>query len=131
MDFGYAQFTEGPILREYIKTEAHKLEDFVGGLLGAGVHTRNGRSLPPQVTGAGANWRREGIFYQRNEVRMRRARAVPCPPAQQTAACRVYQRNERRPSPCRAEPPHPVPAGHAATVKDGLASRGSGEPGRS
>ena len=68
MDFGYPQFTEAPILREYIKTESHKLEDFVGKLFG-GVEVKNPRELPPQVTGVGATWRKEGIFYQRNEVR--------------------------------------------------------------
>eukprot|EP00892_Ulva_mutabilis_P005767 jgi/Ulvmu1/3562/UM166_0016.1 len=67
MDFGYPQFTEGPILREYIKTEAHKLEDFVGKLFGSS-DVKNPRELPPQVTGVGATWRKEGIFYQRNEV---------------------------------------------------------------
>lgn len=69
MDFGYPQFTEAPILREYIKTEAHKLEDFVGKLFG-GVEVKNPKELPPQVTGVGATWRKEGIFYQRNEVRV-------------------------------------------------------------
>jgi AP-1 complex subunit mu len=69
MDFGYPQFTEGAILREYIKTEAHKLEDFVGGLFGSSVHSKGNKELPSQVTGVGANWRKQGIFYQRNEVR--------------------------------------------------------------
>lgn len=68
MDFGYPQFTEGAILREYIKTEAHKLEDFVGGLFGSNLHSKGNKELPPQVTGVGANWRKQGIFYQRNEV---------------------------------------------------------------
>ena len=68
MDFGYPQFTEGAILREYIKTEAHKLEDFVGGMLGSSGHSKGNKELPPQVTGVGANWRKQGIFYQRNEV---------------------------------------------------------------
>ena len=68
MDFGYPQFTEGAILREYIKTEAHKLEDLVGGMLGSTAHSKGNKELPPQVTGVGANWRRQGIFYQRNEV---------------------------------------------------------------
>lgn len=68
MDFGYPQFTEGAILREYIKTEAHKLEDFVGGLFGSSVHSKGSKELPSQVTGVGANWRKQGIFYQRNEV---------------------------------------------------------------
>lgn len=69
MDHGYPQFTEGPILREYIKTEAHKMEDFVGNLF-SGQPTKMGAKgeLPPQVTGMGANWRREGIFYKKNEV---------------------------------------------------------------
>jgi AP-1 complex subunit mu len=68
MDFGYPQFTEGAILREYIKTEAHKLEDFVGGMLGSSVHSRGNKELPPQVTGVGTNWRKQGVYYQRNEV---------------------------------------------------------------
>ena len=77
MDFGYPQFTEGAILREYIKTEAHKLEDFVGGFLGSTAHTKGQKELPPQVTGVGANWRKQGIFYQRNEVCTTRSCIAP------------------------------------------------------
>lgn len=68
MDYGYPQFTEGPILREYIKTEAHKLEDTIGQFL-AGQRTGAQVTPPSQVTGVGATWRKEGIFYKKNEVR--------------------------------------------------------------
>lgn len=96
MDFGYPQFTEGAILREYIKTEAHKLEDFVGGLFGSTVHSKGSKNLPPQVTGVGANWRKQGIFYQRNEVQYcstsallarRRAWCMPCCAVHVTDVC--------------------------------------------
>ena len=67
MDYGYPQFTEGPILREYIKTEAHKLEDTVANFL-SGQKTGGQVTPPSQVTGAGVTWRKEGIMYKKNEV---------------------------------------------------------------
>ena len=54
MDFGYPQFTEAQILKDFIKTDAHRLE----------LHQAR---APMAVTNA-VSWRKEGIFYRKNEV---------------------------------------------------------------
>lgn len=53
MDHGYPQFTEGRILAEYIKTDAHRLA----------VQPR-----PPMAVTNAVSWRSEGLVYKKNEV---------------------------------------------------------------
>lgn len=53
MDFGYPQFTESKILREYITQESHKLD----------IATR-----PPMAVTNAVSWRPEGIKHRKNEV---------------------------------------------------------------
>jgi len=54
MDFGYPQYSEGKILAEYIKTDAHAAE-------------KSDVKAPMAVTNA-VSWRQEGITYKKNEV---------------------------------------------------------------
>eukprot|EP00898_Chlorokybus_atmophyticus_P006245 jgi/Chlat1/6621/Chrsp482S06107 len=67
MDFGYPQNLSPEILKLYITQRATGLEALLGA---AGA---SGRPAPPpvnatlQVTGA-VGWRREGLFYKKNEV---------------------------------------------------------------
>lgn len=85
MDHGYPQFTEGAILSEFIKTDAHRLASALaqGGLAGlvaagavvAGAGASGGGLLHPQiprgppaaVTNA-VSWRSDGLKYKKNEV---------------------------------------------------------------
>ena len=85
MDHGYPQFTEGAILSEFIKTDAHRLASALaqGGLKGlvaagavvAGASGASGGILPSQVprgppsavTNA-VSWRSDGLKYKKNEV---------------------------------------------------------------
>ena len=85
MDHGYPQFTEGAILSEFIKTDAHRLASALaqGGLAGlvaagavvAGATASGAGLLPPQVprgppaavTNA-VSWRSDGLKYKKNEV---------------------------------------------------------------
>mmetsp|Transcript_19379 Transcript_19379/g.49676 ORF Transcript_19379/g.49676 Transcript_19379/m.49676 type:complete len:425 (-) Transcript_19379:582-1856(-) len=53
MDFGYPQYTEPKVLKEYISQESHKLE--------------RPPEIPTSVTNA-TSWRREGIKYRKNEI---------------------------------------------------------------
>lgn len=53
MDFGYPQYTEATILREFIKTDAYRME----------VTQR-----PPMAVTNAVSWRSEGIQYKKNEV---------------------------------------------------------------
>eukprot|EP00210_Caulerpa_lentillifera_P005228 g4995.t1 len=52
MDFGYPQFTEGKILSEFIKTDAHRMEV----------------QKPPMAVTNVVSWRSEGIKHKKNEV---------------------------------------------------------------
>jgi len=85
MDHGYPQFTEGAILSEFIKTDAHRLASALaqGGLAGlvaagavvAGATAAGSGLLPSQVprgppaavTNA-VSWRSDGLKYKKNEV---------------------------------------------------------------
>ncbi|KAJ3449860.1 adaptor protein complex 1 [Anaeramoeba flamelloides] len=55
MDFGVPQFTESDLLKEYITSDSHQLSEEVS------------KSISKAVTGK-VSWRREGIFYKKNEV---------------------------------------------------------------
>jgi len=52
MDYGYPQFTEGKILSEFIKTDAHRMEI----------------QKPPMAVTNVVSWRSEGIKHKKNEV---------------------------------------------------------------
>ncbi|KAJ6235798.1 adaptor protein complex 1 [Anaeramoeba flamelloides] len=55
MDFGIPQFTESEMLKQYIKTESHKITQ------------EQSKTISKAVTG-NVSWRSEGIFYKKNEV---------------------------------------------------------------
>ena len=54
MNFGYPQFTEPKILKEYITVESHQLD-------------KEDVKMPITVTNA-VSWRSEGLRYKKNEV---------------------------------------------------------------
>lgn len=62
MDFGYPQYTETKILKEYITQEGFRLQLFEDDQIDV-------KALPQAVTAAnGQQWRRPGIKYSKNEV---------------------------------------------------------------
>jgi len=92
MDFGYPQVTEADLLKDYIKVEGYKLEKILTeknltkvlnmlstigtqeAIKSLGLSFSNFEkdttkelTVPKAVTNA-INWRKEGIFYKKNEV---------------------------------------------------------------
>lgn len=85
MDHGYPQFTEGAILSEFIKTDAHRLasalaQGGIAGLVAAGAvvagASASGSGLlpsqvprgPPAAVTNAVSWRSDGLKYKKNEV---------------------------------------------------------------
>eukprot|EP00300_Choanocystis_sp_HF-7_P001923 c11524_g1_i2.p1 GENE.c11524_g1_i2~~c11524_g1_i2.p1 ORF type:complete len:471 (-),score=132.37 c11524_g1_i2:185-1537(-) len=62
MDFGYPQFTEAKILKEYITQESHQL---LKGLTGKSDATKKDALVTVTNT---VSWRREGIKHRKNEI---------------------------------------------------------------
>eukprot|EP00882_Tetradesmus_deserticola_P004716 GHRQ01004970.1.p1 GENE.GHRQ01004970.1~~GHRQ01004970.1.p1 ORF type:complete len:426 (+),score=192.60 GHRQ01004970.1:97-1374(+) len=54
MDYGYPQFTEAPILQEFIKTDSYRMEQTA--------------VKPPMAVTNAVSWRSEGIRHKKNEV---------------------------------------------------------------
>jgi AP-1 complex subunit mu len=62
MDNGYPQITESKVLREYIKTESHKLTKKQDRL------DRVDKIAIPEAATGGVSWRPEGIKHPKNEI---------------------------------------------------------------
>jgi len=68
MDNGYPQITEEKVLKEYIKTDAHKLEAMGGKKKGKNQKEQLSDMMIPTAVSNVVSWRPEGIKHTKNEV---------------------------------------------------------------